>query len=226
MSGRRGLSTNRRARPAGLPGVAEAGNLLVWFKDFFMPGARLDLFACRLSICGISELPQFAEAGVSHVLSIIDPLAEDPPVFASFAAHDRALLRFDDVISEWQGYTAPQHGHVQQVLDFYWRLCAVAGGPSHLLVHCHAGLSRSTAATAILLAQHAPGREEAAFDRLFEVRPRAWPNSRMVAMADSLLKRDGALVAALKRHQRGIIDRHPDIAELVSSVGRGHELPR
>ena len=191
-----------------------------------MTEAKPDLFACRLTICGIQELPQFEAAGVSHVLSILDPLAEDPPAFDRFGRHERVLIRFDDVIAEWTGYAPPEPGHVQQVLDFGDSLRRAQGGPTHLLVHCHAGISRSTAATAILLAQHSPGREQAAFDRLFDVRPRAWPNSRMVAMADQLLGRDGALVKALKAHQRGIIKRHPDIAELVTSVGRGHELPR
>ena len=48
----------------------------------------------------------------------------------------------------------------------------------------------------------------------------------MIAIADRLLKRGGALEQALRRHQRRIIERHPDIADLVISVGRGDELPR
>ena len=73
----------------------------------------------------------------------------------------------------------------------------------HLLVHCHAGISRSTAAMATLLARHTPlGEEEGIFARIREIRPIAWPNSRMVDFADDILGRGGRLSAALREHYR------------------------
>jgi NAD(P)-dependent dehydrogenase (short-subunit alcohol dehydrogenase family) len=69
------------------------------------------------------------------------------------------------------------------------------------------------------------GSEAAAFAALHQVRPRCWPNTRMVAYADALLSRNGALIAALKAHQREILRHHPDIADLVRGVGRADELP-
>jgi predicted protein tyrosine phosphatase len=82
------------------------------------------------------------------------------------------------------------------------------------------GLSRSTAATAILLAQHAAGKEAAVFDRIFQVRPRSWPNSRMIALADQLLGRKGALFSALKDHHRRVLVADPDIVPLLRGWGR------
>ncbi|MCW5752571.1 MAG: protein-tyrosine-phosphatase [Alphaproteobacteria bacterium] len=180
----------------------------------------------RTSVCGIPELPKFASDRVSHLLSILDPAAEKPAALAEFRDGRRLELRFDDVVGEYHGYLPPQEAHLVEILAFGEELRAGPDGPDHLLVHCHMGISRSTAAMAILLAQHREGSEEAAFARLFEIRPRAWPNSRMVMLADRLLGRAGRLVEALKRHQRRIIAHHPDIADLVISVGRGHELPR
>jgi predicted protein tyrosine phosphatase len=67
----------------------------------------------------------------------------------------------------------------------------------HLLVHCHAGVSRSTAAVSMLLAQaNAHLDEDEVFVRLIMLRPKAWPNALMIAFADKLLEREGRLLSA------------------------------
>jgi predicted protein tyrosine phosphatase len=182
--------------------------------------------ARRLTVCGIAELEGFHGAGVSHVLSLLDPATPDPPALAGLGFKHHRMLYFHDVTASFAGYAAPQIEHVEGVLAFGRELADAQEALDHLLVHCHMGISRSTAAMAILLAQTKAGSEEHAFDTLFAIRPRGWPNSRMIAIADRLLQRRGALEAALRRHQRRIIEHHPDIAELVVSVGRGSELPR
>src|SRR3546814_8670076 len=68
----------------------------------------------------------------------------------------------------------------------------------HLLVHCYAGVSRSTAAAIGLMSQRNPGREADIFAALADIRPRAWPNTVLVGHADRLLGRGGALVEALR----------------------------
>jgi len=98
-------------------------------------------------------------------------------------------------------------------------------GANHVLVHCFMGVSRSTAAAAILLAQNNPGREAEVFDAIHEVRPRSWPNRVMIRYADDLLGRDGALCSAMVNHHRRTTRRYPDLADLIRSVGRGHEVP-
>ncbi|MBV9492904.1 MAG: dual specificity protein phosphatase family protein [Acidobacteria bacterium] len=71
-------------------------------------------------------------------------------------------------------------------------------GSGRVLIHCMAGVSRSTAAAyiihAILLG---PGREEEAMARVVEQRPIARPNWRMVNLADQLLGRNGAMVSVV-----------------------------
>lgn len=184
-------------------------------KPVMLPG--------RLTVCGISELDRFCAESVTHVLSILDPRTADPAAFGSFGEHVRTVLRFDDVVDEMPGFEAPQVAHLQALLAFGDSLSLEP--EVHLLVHCHMGISRSTAAMGILLAQHNPGYEREAFATLLEIRPRCWPNSRMVAIADRLMGRHGALVRALVEHQREMLQRNPDLADLVAGVGRGHELP-
>jgi predicted protein tyrosine phosphatase len=86
-------------------------------------------------------------------------------------------------------------------------------------------VSRSQAAAAILMAQHAPGQEEAAFLRLLELRKHGWPNTRMVEFADQLLQRDGALLNGLLAYRRALIKAKPHLSEIIRNIGRGHELP-
>jgi len=181
---------------------------------------------CRLTVCGIAELDACGDGGSIHMLSLLDPRTPDPEAWRRLGAVRHHTLYFHDIIAPFSGYSAPQAEHVEGILAFGNVLAEESGTLEHVLVHCHMGISRSTAAMVILLAQHEPKREDEAFERLFAIRPRAWPNSRMVAIADRLLQRRGALEAALRRHQRRIIEHHPDIANLVIDVGRGHELPR
>jgi predicted protein tyrosine phosphatase len=177
-----------------------------------------------MTICGIPELPLHRDAGVSDVLSILDPYEPEPLAFATYQPHRRHTLRFDDIISRLAGAQAPEDHHVEALLVLGSELEAM-GGVAHLLVHCHAGVSRSTAAAALLMAQHNPGRETDAFLALLELRPQAWPNTRMVDIADRLLKRNGALSAGLVAYRRALLNVRPHLAEMIVNVGRGHELP-
>jgi predicted protein tyrosine phosphatase len=187
-----------------------------------MSGALLPV---RLSVCGVVELDGFAAAGVSDVLSILDPGQPEPAAFRTYAPHRRTALRFHDVVLPAAGYAPPGRGDVGRILEFGMSLGAVRDA-SHLLVHCYAGVSRSTAAAAILMAQANPGQEERAFLSLLEIRPRAWPNSRMVELADELLARRGALRAGLDAYYRAALGRYAGMAEYIRSIGgRDHELP-
>ncbi|NQU11734.1 dual specificity protein phosphatase family protein [bacterium] len=70
--------------------------------------------------------------------------------------------------------------------------------PVHLLIHCYAGISRSTAtALAILMQVYGQGREEEAVRHLFRIRPQAAPNPRIVLETDLILGCGGQLVAAV-----------------------------
>ena len=71
-------------------------------------------------------------------------------------------------------------------------------------------------------------RPEVETDRIFthirEIRPQAWPNSRMIGMADDLLERGGSLVAGLRRHYRDQIRLRPDLAAMIGREGRQREV--
>jgi predicted protein tyrosine phosphatase len=177
----------------------------------------------RVTICGIPELDQHGAAGVTHVLSILTPELPDPAAFDGFAPHRRLTLRFHDVIEPMPGYLAPSRYDVEQLLAFGRELSGPAH--SHLLVHCQAGVSRSTAAAALILAQaHPDWPAHTALDAVARLRPRAWPNLRILELGDELLRRNGEIVAAAAAVYRGVLDRDPSFQEAMIDSGRGREV--
>jgi predicted protein tyrosine phosphatase len=120
----------------------------------------------------------------------------------------------------------PHREHIEEILRFGQDLIADAErGQAHLLVHCHAGISRSTAAMAILLAQvHPVEAEDSVFARIQQLRPQAWPNSLMISLADALLGRDGRLSAALGRYYADQLKRQPGTEQFMQKCGRSREV--
>jgi predicted protein tyrosine phosphatase len=171
--------------------------------------APQDLADFEITICGLDELHQHGAARVTHVLSILDPETPVPGVLTGYEGlRQHWVLRFHDVSAPIGDARVPERADVEQILAFAAELEAVDRDP-HLLVHCHAGVSRSTAAAAILLAQRNPGREAKAFEYVARIRPEAWPNRRMVEIADELLGRDGRLSEGLEAMRRTRRSRWP-----------------
>ena len=180
----------------------------------------------RISVCGIDELNCHCESGVSHVLSILDPDWPVPEVFGAFGEHAKLELRFHDIIDEDRAdMIAPQQQHVAELLTFGRGLLEEPQSHRLLLVHCHAGVSRSTASAALILAQAVP---DVPADRIFaevlRIRPQAWPNLRIVELGDAALNRRGALVAAAAGIYRTQLDARQYLVEQMWSGGRSREI--
>jgi predicted protein tyrosine phosphatase len=132
---------------------------------------RTSRTAPRITICGIPELGEHSAAGVTHVLSILGPNSPDPPELAAFAPHRRLILRFHDVIEPQPDQIAPTREDVERLLVFGREVSETP--EAHLLVHCRAGVSRSTAAAALILMQANPEwPASAALDAVAVIRPR------------------------------------------------------
>ncbi|NIA68237.1 protein-tyrosine-phosphatase [Pelagibius litoralis] len=180
-----------------------------------------------LTICGIDELPDQGALGVTHVLSLIDPGWPALEAFQSYDSHHRTTLNFHDIIEPIDGKIMPRPEDVAEVLRFGEALAASRDerAEGHLLVHCHMGVSRSTAAMLTLLAQVHPNEtEDRLFERLREIRPQAWPNSVMVGYADELLGRAGRLSAALRRHYEHRVRHDPEVVDWMTRLGRRREV--
>ncbi len=191
-------------------------------KETLMGSDNGSLLPYALSVCGLAELEGFTDAKVSHLVSILDPGWPDPPMPEGFAKTRRAVFRFHDVIDEADGMAAPSRDDLRRMLIYGDRLRS--DGVTHLLIHCHAGVSRSTAMAACLLAQFHPGGEEEAFRQLARLRPWSWPNSRMIVFADGLLGRQGRLIAAMRKHHARMIEDWPQRSKPLRDGGRARDF--
>lgn len=178
-----------------------------------------------LTICGLAELDsRVADGGVTDVLSLLDPDMSDPAAFTGWPAARRTVLRFNDEIDPGPGIVLAGAQDIAAILA-YGRKMATHPGEKHLLVHCHMGMSRSTAAMAMLLAQAEPETPaDSVFERVHAIRPRSWPNSLMVRLADEALRRDGEMVEAVRRLYGRQLANFPTFADSLRSIGRGAEV--
>lgn len=180
-----------------------------------------------LTVCGIEELPAQSGREVTHVLSILDPDHPEIGAFDAYPAHSRTTLRFHDIIDPEPNKIMPQAEHVAEIIRLSERLKSGASDVAsvHFLVHCHKGISRSTAAMLTLMAAGNPQEDaESLFRRLAEIRPQAWPSSVMTHLADEQLGRNGSLVAALRRHYGRQIAARPHYIDFMIGIGRRAEI--
>jgi predicted protein tyrosine phosphatase len=177
----------------------------------------------NITVCGVAELAGHGTAGVTHVLSILDPGSPAPAAFNGFGEHERLDLRFHDIVDDLPGMRLAQPEDVAALLNFGRGL--MRAPKAHLLVHCQMGISRSTASMALILAQARPDRPAA--DALVEtrrIRRRIWPNLRVVELGDALLGRGGTLIAAAVARYRYVLERRPEMAAAMQQLGRGREV--
>ncbi|MET0710110.1 MAG: protein-tyrosine phosphatase family protein, partial [Tardiphaga sp.] len=133
------------------------------------------------------------DTGASHVLTVMANVAQVVrPETVLEANHLR--VQMDDITEHTEGFVAPNATHVAQVLDFIrgWDRQAP------LVVHCYAGISRSTASAFAAACLLNPGRDERSIARQIRAAsPIAQPNRLLVTLADRALGRDGRMVRAL-----------------------------
>lgn len=125
--------------------------------------------------------------GVRAVVSIIQAELQPPtPPGVAAARHHRCAV--NDIVAAKAGETLADAAHIGELLAFL----GTWDGDGPLLVHCFAGVSRSTA---VALAAHAMRSEDAGASvaALRRAAPYALPNRHIVALADAALGFDGAL---------------------------------
>jgi predicted protein tyrosine phosphatase len=180
-----------------------------------------------LTVCGLEELETHRERRVTDVLSLLDPGTPEPSAFDAYNEHHRVTLRFHDILEPQLGMIPPEPTDVAAILKFGKELEAqeTYSGERHLLIHCHMGISRSTAAMAMLLAQAHPDEDEDAIaERLTTIRPKAWPNTRMMSFADEMLSRGGRLTEAARKMHGRLLALQPHLADVMRRIGRGREV--
>jgi predicted protein tyrosine phosphatase len=153
-------------------------------------------------VCPLSALPDIVvRHQASHLLTCLqDAVLVETPNPVSPDRHLR--LPIHDISETLPGYIAPDAQHVARLIDFAlgW------GGRGPMVVHCWAGISRSTAAAFAALCAVNPGVDEELIAlRLREASPTAYPNRLMIRLADAALARRGRMVRAIEGIGRGVV---------------------
>lgn len=154
----------------------------------------------RVLVCPLSEVAtSVVSSGASHLVSLVN---DGTPVVRpeSIPPENHLHIGINDIIEPMDGMILAADEHVQELIDF------VRGWDQAqpMVVHCYAGISRSTAAAFIALCVANPRRDERQIaERLRAAASFATPNARLVALADRLLGRDGRMIAAIVAIGRG-----------------------
>lgn len=146
-----------------------------------------------IHVCGLAALPSLTSAlQPSHMVSLLGD-GEFPDTPESVVPDGHLKLQMHDIWHPQPGYIAPAIEHLESLLDFAQRW--QQAGP--LVIHCFAGVSRSTAAALVVLCSYYDGREREAARLLRERAPHAYPNRLMIELADDMMARGGRLLEAV-----------------------------
>ena len=147
-----------------------------------------------LHVCSLAALPETVKVTrASHVLTVMANV-EQVQRPASVLPANHLKISMDDITEHMDGYVAPSQDHVERVLAFVraWDRSAP------MVVHCYAGISRSTASAFAAACLLNPHRDEVAIARQIRAAsPIASPNRLIVGLADRILGRDGRMLRAL-----------------------------
>src|SRR5471030_2720022 len=148
-----------------------------------------------IHVCSLARLyATVDETKARHIVTLLR-LTDRVERPSHIAPENHLVLAVDDIAMPMDGYTVPATEHVQRLIDFVvtWDRAAP------MVVHCYAGISRSTAGAFVAACALNPERDEMQIAQAIRRASRtAQPNARIVSIADRLLKRDGRMVRAVE----------------------------
>ncbi len=148
-----------------------------------------------IHVCSLARLHDTVnETGARHIvtlLRIVDRVQR--PTTVEEANH--LILGMDDITEPLDGYTHPGEEHVSRLIDFAQRWDRKAP----MVIHCYAGISRSTAGAFVAACALNPNRDETRIAQAIrDGSATATPNMRIVTLADQLLGRRGRMIGAIQ----------------------------
>ena len=147
-----------------------------------------------IHVCSLARLHDtVSDTGARHIVTLIKDvsLVRRPECIPE---PNHLLLDMDDISIPLDGYVLPGEEHVEKLLAFVTEWDQTAP----LVVHCYAGISRSTAGAFIAACALNPKRDERAIARsIRKASPTAQPNLRLVELADDRLGRKGRMIKAV-----------------------------
>ncbi len=149
----------------------------------------------NIHVCSLAALQDVVDrTGASHVVTVINPWSM-PQTPVGVVAANHLKIAVNDIEEPQSGLVAPDDNHIAQLLDF------VAGWQrdNPMVIHCLAGISRSSAAAFIAICALNDAVPELTIARaLRSASKTASPNRLMVKLADQQMRRNGRMIAAVE----------------------------
>jgi predicted protein tyrosine phosphatase len=148
-----------------------------------------------IHVCSLARLHQTVEeTRARHIITLLKDisLVERP---TAVDAKNHLHIDVDDITCPIDGYNHPCEGHVARLMHFVkgWDRAAP------IVIHCYAGISRSTASAYAAACALNPNRDEMAIAQEMRRASRtAMPNSLIVSLADRILGRNGRMITAIE----------------------------
>ena len=148
-----------------------------------------------IHVCSLARLYDTVdETGARHIVTLLR-LTDRVVRPRHIAPENHLVLSVDDISMPIDGYTLPGQEHVARLINFV----SAWDRRTPMVVHCFAGISRSTAGAFVAACALNPRRDEREIAWAIRRASRtAQPNARIVAVADRLLKRDGRMISAIQ----------------------------
>lgn len=148
-----------------------------------------------IHVCSLARLHDTVnETKARHIVTLLR-LTDRVTRPSHIAAEDHLILAVDDIAAPADGYTVPAQEHVERLIAFVGQWDRSAP----MVVHCYAGISRSTAAAFTAACALNPERSEMEIAQAIRTASgTAQPNAAIVSIADKLLRRDGRMVRAVQ----------------------------
>ncbi len=147
----------------------------------------------KIIICGLADIQDCVDKfRPDMMLTIINKnFSPETPNGMDENRHLRMLI--DDISEPREGFILPEKHHAQQLLDFTndWDTS------KPILIHCHMGISRSTATSLGVAAKFDPDNIELIIEKLKEIAPHASPNKIMTKYYDEILGLNNRLLSSI-----------------------------
>ncbi len=154
----------------------------------------------RIHVCSMFRVADVAKTTGARTLVTLINREIKVPRPATIPPGRHLLVGISDITAEMEGQVLAGEEHVASLLDFV----RLWDREAPLLIHCFAGISRSTAAAYVTACALSPRLCEDEFaQRLRRASPTATPNARLVALGDKMLGREGRMVEAIEQIGRG-----------------------
>ena len=157
--------------------------------------------APQIYVCPLSKVSDTVRATGARTLVTLINAGTEVVRPREIDENRHLFVPMSDIVLAEDGHILPEESHVEIMLDFIresWDRTAP------LVIHCFAGVSRSTAAAFIAACAIDVTRSEVEIAQTIRRRsPTATPNKLMVEIADRLLGRRGRMIEAVAAIGRG-----------------------